>query len=80
MELLKLKEPPTCILYPDDFAALGGMNAVRAKGLTIGKDISIAGYDGIRLGRHLEPKLTTIRQDTQAMHTPSKPRYLACAR
>ncbi len=27
-ELLELKEPPTCILYPDDYAAIGGMNYV----------------------------------------------------
>ena len=77
MELLKLKEPPTCILYPDDFAALGGMNAVRAEGLTIGKDISIAGYDGIRLGRHLEPKLTTIRQDTEAIGAQAAEKLIA---
>lgn len=65
MELLDLKDPPTCILYPDDFAGFGGMNAIRERGLSIPDDISVAGYDGIRIGRHLEPKLTTIRQDTQ---------------
>ena len=29
------------------------------------EDISVAGYDGISIGRHIEPKLTTIRQDTE---------------
>lgn len=67
MELMRLPERPSCILYPDDFSALGGMNALRALGLSIPHDVSIAGYDGIRLGRHLEPKLTTIRQDTDAI-------------
>lgn len=65
LELLELKEPPTCILYPDDFAGFGGINAIREKGLRIPEDISVAGYDGIRIGRHIEPKLTTIRQDTE---------------
>ena len=64
-ELLELKEPPTCILYPDDFAGFGGINAIREKGLRIPEDISVAGYDGIRIGRHIEPKLTTIRQNTE---------------
>jgi len=64
-ELLELKDPPTCILYPDDFAGFGGINAIREKGLRIPEDISVAGYDGIRIGRHIEPKLTTIRQNTE---------------
>lgn len=63
-KLLDLKEPPTCICYPDDFSAFGGMNAINERGLSIPDDISIAGYDGIRIARHLEPQLTTIRQDT----------------
>ncbi|MBP3204557.1 MAG: LacI family DNA-binding transcriptional regulator [Lachnospiraceae bacterium] len=64
-ELLQLKEPPTCILYPDDYAAVGGMNAIRDMGLRIPEDISVAGYDGIPLGKHLQPQLTTVQQDTE---------------
>lgn len=64
-ELLELKEKPTCILYPDDFATFGGINAIKERGLRIPEDISIAGYDGIRIGRHLEPQLTTLRQNTK---------------
>lgn len=63
-KLLDLKTPPTCILYPDDFSAFGGINVIRERGLVIAKDISIAGYDGIRIGRHIDPILTTLRQDT----------------
>lgn len=66
-ELLELKNPPTCILYPDDFSSFGGMNVIKEKGLQIPQDISVAGYDGLRIGRHIEPKLTTIRQDTDAI-------------
>ena len=63
-QLLDLPNPPTCILYPDDFASFGGVNAIRSRRLSIPEDVSVAGYDGIRIGRHLEPKLTTLRQDT----------------
>lgn len=66
-ELLSLKEPPTCILYPDDFAAIEGMNVIKTHGLAIPDDISIAGYDGILIALKLEPRLTTIQQDTKAM-------------
>lgn len=62
--LLDLKDRPTCILYPDDFACFGGINAINERGLRIPNDISVAGYDGIRIGRHVEPKLTTVKQDT----------------
>ena len=65
--LLDLPDPPTCILYPDDCAALGGINEIRERGLRIPKDISVAGYDGITIARILEPRLTTICQDTDAM-------------
>lgn len=67
IKLLELKEPPTCILYPDDFSCFGGINAINAKGLKIPADISVAGYDGIRIGRHFEPQLTTIVQDTERL-------------
>ena len=66
-ELLDLKKPPTCILYPDDFSCFGGITAIKSRGLRIPEDISIAGYDGIRIGRHIETPLTTLRQNTAAL-------------
>lgn len=64
MSLLDLEKPPTCILYPDDFSSFGGYNAIKARDMRVPDDISIAGYDGIRVARHIEPTLTTLRQDT----------------
>ena len=63
-ELLALPDPPTCIIFPDDFSCYGGINAINEKKLRIPEDISVAGYDGIKVARHIEPTLTTIRQDT----------------
>lgn len=67
LELLDLPNPPTCIMYPDDFAAYGGLNAIRERGLSVPEDISIAGYDGIRVTRYLEPKMTTLWQDMRGI-------------
>ena len=64
MQLLQLVNPPTCIIYPDDYSAVGGMNAIRAMNLSIPEDISIAGYDGISIACQMAPQLTTIKQDT----------------
>ena len=65
--LLDLPDPPTCILYPDDYAAFGGFNEIRERGLKVPDHVSIAGYDGIMAARILEPKLTTLCQDTVAI-------------
>ncbi len=63
-ELLDLPEPPTCIMYPDDFACIGGINAIRARGLSFPEDISIAGFDGIPIATQMEPAITTVLQNT----------------
>lgn len=65
--LLDLPQPPTCILFPDDFSAIGGINEIRSRGLSIPGDLSVAGYDGIHLSQVMDPPLTTIRQQTQIM-------------
>ena len=67
LKLLELREPPTCIFYPDDFSCFGGMNAINEKGLKIPDDISVVGYDGITIARNFEPKLTTIVQNTRRL-------------
>jgi len=63
-ELLSLPDPPTCIMYPDDFSFLGGRNVLDELNLRIPEDISVAGFDGIYLSQIIQPALTTVRQDT----------------
>lgn len=63
-ELLAMTEPPTAIMYPDDYSSIGGYNEIRAEGLSIPEDISVTGYDGISLSEVVQPQLTTWRQNT----------------
>ena len=65
--LLELPQPPTCIIFPDDFSALGGYNALAEAGLSIPDDISVMGYDGIYLSRVVNPSLVTYQQNTAAL-------------
>ena len=65
--LISLPEPPTCIFYPDDYAALGGIRELSSHSLTPGKDISIVGYDGIKLTSMMIPPLTTYEQDGETI-------------
>lgn len=67
MELLDLNTRPTCIIYPDDYSCIGGINAIKERGLNIPEDVSVAGYDGVYISQILDPKLTTVRQDTTAI-------------
>ena len=64
-EILELPDRPTCILFPDDYSYIGGLNVLNEAGLRIPEDISVAGYDGIHLARVLH--LTTYSQDTKAL-------------
>lgn len=64
-ELLELKNRPTCILFPDDFAYIGGRDVIEDSGLKIPEDISVAGFDGIYLSQVFRPRLTTIKQDSE---------------
>ncbi len=67
--LLELKNPPSCIIFPDDIAYLGGMNELEKQNLSVPRDISVAGYDGIKFSQIIRPRLTTLRQDAEAMGT-----------
>ena len=62
-QLMKLKEPPTAILFPDDFSYIGGRNAFEKMGLKVPEDVSTVGYDGIYLSQVIRPRLTTYRQN-----------------
>lgn len=64
-QLMSLPEPPTCILYPDDFAFFGGKRELESMGLSVPEDVSAAGYDGISIGKVIS--LTTVQQDTAAI-------------
>ncbi len=58
--------PPTAIVCAVDFAALGVYRAAEARGLAIGRDLSVTGYDGIPEGLHAQPPLTTFAVDNRA--------------
>lgn len=65
LNLMDRPDPPTCILLPDDHSTLGAMQAAKQLNLRVPEDLSLAGYDGIRLTQMLQPRLTTIEQDTK---------------
>jgi LacI family transcriptional regulator len=77
-ELLSLPDPPTCIMYPDDFSFMGGRNVLDEMELKIPDDISVAGFDGIYLSQVIQPVLTTVRQDTLSIGKEAADRLIDC--
>ncbi|MDA9815415.1 substrate-binding domain-containing protein, partial [Alphaproteobacteria bacterium] len=57
-----LNNPPTRILCATDTQAIGVLAAIRSNGLVPGRDISVIGYDGLAIGKHTNPPLTTMVQ------------------
>jgi LacI family transcriptional regulator len=61
-ELLKRVPPPTAIVGANDLSALGAMRAAQERGMAIGQELAIAGFDGIEASEHSHPALTTVSQ------------------
>jgi LacI family transcriptional regulator len=61
--LLALPEPPTAIVAASDLMAVGVLRAAAEAGLRVPDDLSVIGFDDIMLAAHLQPGLTTLRQD-----------------
>ena len=51
----------------NDQTAIGAMAALQHAGLSIPGDVAVTGFDGIQLGRHLRPSLTTVVQPMTAL-------------
>lgn len=61
-QLLDLSDPPSAVITANDICAFGAINACEERGLRAGKDISIVGFDDIRMASHWLPPLTTVSQ------------------
>lgn len=64
-ELLDTGEPFTAVCIGNDSMAFGAHTALRERGLSVPKDVSIVGFDDIPEAAHFVPGLTTVKQDFQ---------------
>jgi LacI family transcriptional regulator, galactose operon repressor len=62
-DLLALDEPPTAVFAASDMMALGAIRAAGDAGASVPVDVSVIGFDDMQLAGHMNPPLTTIRQD-----------------
>lgn len=60
-------DPPTAAIVSNDLLAVTVIASLRRMGLRVPEDVSVTGFDGIDLARHISPRLTTIVQPSRSM-------------
>jgi DNA-binding LacI/PurR family transcriptional regulator len=65
--LLARNRPFTALFAYNDISAIGSIRAFQEAGLRVPEDISVVGFDDIRIAVHNNPSLTTVRQPLQKM-------------
>lgn len=58
---------PTAIFASSDIAAVAAISAIEKHGLKVPEDISVVGFDDIKLATLVKPTLTTVAQPTYEM-------------
>lgn len=58
--LFSSSAPPDAIHCVNDETAFGVLHAAHERGLIIGRDIAVVGFDGVQDAKHSEPPLTTL--------------------
>ena len=66
-ELLARKRPFTALFAYNDISAIGSIRAFQDAGLRVPEDVSVVGFDDIKIAVHNNPSLTTVRQPLQKM-------------
>lgn len=61
-QLLDLPEPPTAIMGVTDLTAIGAVQAAHERGLAVGRDLAVTGFDGVSYAAAMQPGLTTLNQ------------------
>jgi LacI family repressor for deo operon, udp, cdd, tsx, nupC, and nupG len=65
--LLSLPETPTAIFASDDGMAVGVLKAASDMGYRVPRDVSVIGFDDIKIAAYLQPSLTTVRQPIESI-------------
>jgi alanine racemase len=64
-QLWSAQPRPTAIVAMSDIIAIGVIDAAKARGLHLPRDLSVAGFDDLPDARHMLPGLTTVRQPVE---------------
>lgn len=76
--LLQAHPEITAVFAMADVIAIGAIRTLRDMGKRVSEDISVIGYDGLRLGDYFIPKLTSIVQQAEPLAKHSFSLLLNC--
>ena len=65
--VLRRDDRPSALVCSNDLIAIRAMRAARQSGLRVPDDVSITGFDGVKLSEDLTPKLSTVAQPNAEM-------------
>lgn len=65
--LLARGRPPTAFACVSDAMAVGAMRAVEQRGLTVGRDVAVVGFDDSQLATVVTPGLSSVRQPLESV-------------
>ena len=67
LDLVGTAEPPTAIVCGNDVVAMGALSAARSVGLRVPEDLTVIGFDDIRMAAWPLVNLTTVHCDLELM-------------
>ncbi|RYY87469.1 MAG: LacI family transcriptional regulator [Chitinophagaceae bacterium] len=65
--LLRQKKLPDAVCCVEDFTALGALQVLRAKGISVPGEMGLVGFANENFGAHITPSLTSVDQQTIRM-------------
>jgi LacI family transcriptional regulator len=66
-ELKENRNRPTAVLCSNDMTAIGVMREAYQRGLQVPQDLSVVGFDNIKLAEFVIPPLTTVQMSQQEL-------------
>jgi LacI family transcriptional regulator len=75
-DLLNRRPDIDAIFIASDLQAVGALRALIDLGRSPGDEVAVVGFDGIRLGEYISPRLTTVAQPFDAISTAVVDRLL----
>lgn len=66
-QLFEQNEPFTAVVCANDEMAVGAMEVIRSRGLSIPDNVSVVGFDNVRWAPFLSPKLSTVNNPIRDM-------------
>lgn len=81
LAIAKLSPRPTAVVAINDLTAVGVINGLMKSGCRVPQDISVTGFDNIRLAEYSNPSITTVdvHRDTLGQVAANALHELSCA-